>query len=435
MRPVQLAAVLFSLALIAHAEGANPRLVPISEGWAKNSVNAVVFRRNSIVSHEGTQYVAFYDADARVTLAKRRLDSTDWEIATTQYRGKATDAHNSISLMVDGEGYLHVSWDHHGNPLRYCMSVKPGSLELTDKLSMTREQESKVTYPEFYRLPSGDLLFFYRDGGSGRGNLLMNHYGTESKRWTQRQPLLIDGEGERNAYWQVCTDDLGTVHLSWVWRDTGNIATNHDLGYARSLDEGRTWQTSAGKPQALPITIANADYAARIPTGRELMNTTSMCADSAGRPYLVNYWRPEGSKVPQYHVVYHDGQGWNTQQITQRIAPFSLSGGGTKAIPISRPQIVADNRGEKSRAYMLFRDVERGSRVSLAICDDLQRNEWRIEDLTDFSVGMWEPSYDTELWRREKQLHVYVQRVGQGDGEKTENIAPQMVSVLEWSPE
>jgi hypothetical protein len=33
---------------------------------------------------------------------------------------------------------------------------------------------NRVTYPEFHALPGGDLLFLYRDGGSGGGNLAMN---------------------------------------------------------------------------------------------------------------------------------------------------------------------------------------------------------------------------------------------------------------------
>ncbi|MFH1719601.1 MAG: alpha-L-fucosidase [Planctomycetota bacterium] len=63
------------VATLLNATGAteNPRMVPVANGWAKNSVNAVVFRRNSVVTHEDTQYVAFYDEDANVVLAKRTL--------------------------------------------------------------------------------------------------------------------------------------------------------------------------------------------------------------------------------------------------------------------------------------------------------------------------------------------------------------------------
>jgi len=38
------------------------------------------------------------------------------------------------------------------------------------------------------------------------------------------------------AYWKMCTDSGGTLHLSWVWRETGDVATNHDMAYAKSSD-------------------------------------------------------------------------------------------------------------------------------------------------------------------------------------------------------
>jgi len=411
-----------------------PRTIPVGKGWAKSCVNANILRYNSVVSHEGDQYVAYYAEDGFVVLAKRKLDSEKWEIRETPYKGNVRDAHNSISIMIDGEGYLHMSWDHHVHPLRYCRSTSPGSLELTEKMSMTGKKENRVTYPEFYRLADGNLLFLYRDGGSGDGNLMMNHYSTKSQEWTRRQDAFINGEGKRNAYWQMCIDTRGTIHISWVWRESGDVATNHDMGYAKSEDGGKTWKKSNGETYKLPITAGNAEYAARIPQGHELINTTGMTADGRGRPYIVTYWRPEGTKVPQYHLIHHDGSTWHTSQMSERKTTFSLSGGGTKRIPISRPRIVVDSGGTSDKAYMLFRDLERGDRVSVAICDDLSNPKWRFKDLTDSSVGMWEPSHDTELWNRSKVLHVYVQKVGQGDGGRTEDVPPSQVSILEWKP-
>ena len=167
-----------------------------------------------------------------------------------------------------------------------------------------------------------------------------------------------------------------------------------------------------------------------------------MCADSLGRPYIATYWgnpptrsRLETPESPQYHVVYFDGEQWQEQQVSHRVTPFSLSGGGTLRIPISRPQIVADANDGIDRAYMIFRDEERDNRVSVAICNDLSEGEWSIEDLTDFSVGQWEPTYDTELWRTTKELHLLVQNVGQGNSETTEDIPPQMINILEWIPD
>lgn len=423
--------VLFTMAQRAE----QVRVIPVAEGWAANSVNAVVFRKNSLVSFGDTQYIAFYNNQRYVVLAKRKLGSEQWQLQQTPFQGNATDAHNMISIMVDGDGFLHVSWDHHNNPLRYARSVSPGSLMLTEKMPMTGKLETKVSYPEFYQLSNGNLLFFYRDGGSGQGNLVINHYETKTKTWKQLHSNLIDGEGQRNAYWQACVDSKGTIHISWVWRESPDVASNHDLCYARSTNGGVSWEKSTGEKYMLPITAATAEIAASIQQKSELINQTSMFADENGQPYIATYWREQGSSVPQYHLVFKEKGKWCTQNLQFRQSAFSLSGAGSKKIPIARPQIVAWQNKGKLAAALVFRDEERGSGISVAVNNNLKKNNWRIKDLYLESVGSWEPTYDTELWKEKKELHLFVQKVVQVDAEGLSNTPPQMIKVLEWKPE
>jgi beta-glucanase (GH16 family) len=421
--------------LLGSALGARAQTIsPVGLGWAKNNVNGAIFRKNSVVSQGQSQYVAYYDSAGYVTLAKRQLPAGPWQVQRTDYKGNVKDAHNVISLMADGAGYLHLSFDHHNNPLRYCRSTAPSALTMGPLEPMTGAQEQKVSYPEFYRYPSGDLLFMYRDGGSGNGNLVLNRYDVKTKKWTRLHDVLIDGQGQRNAYWQACLDARGTIHVSWVWRESPNVASNHDMAYARSTDGGRTWQKSTGEKYALPITEATAEYAARIPQNSELINQTTITADAAGTPYIASYWRPQGTQVPQYQLVYLQGKQWQTAQISQRTTPFSLSGVGTKKIPISRPQLLVATQKGKTAAYLLFRDAERQDRASVLQCPDLTKKQWTAADLTTTSVGNWEPSYDTERWKKESVLSLFVQRTGQGDGETLENLPPQPVQVLDWTP-
>jgi hypothetical protein len=81
--------------------------------------------------------------------------------------------------------------------------------------------------------------------------------------------------------------------------------------------------------------------------------------------------------------------------------------------------------------FYIFRDEERGSCVSIAHATDLAISQWTITDLTDFSVDAWEPSHDTELWKKQRKLHLFVQHTRQEDGERMAEIEPQMVYVLE----
>jgi hypothetical protein len=424
--------LLFLFLFLIGITGYPQKLVPAGKrGYSQTSVNTAIFRKNSIVTHNGIQYIAFYDENGYLTLGKRELGNTQWTFYLSQYKGNCEDAHNVISIMVDGEGFLHVAFNHHGSSLNYCRSLRPGSLILGNKEIMVGRDETEVTYPEFYRLTNGDLIFVYRSGGSGRGNLIMNRYEAKTKTWRRVQDVLIDGENERNAYWQLYVDNVNTIHLSWVWRETPDVATNHDLCYARSRDGGATWEKSDGEKYRLPITAENAEYVWHIPQDSELINQTGMCADKNGNPYIATYWRDRESTVPQYRLVWFDGETWHMQQVFERKTPFTLKGGGTKRIPISRPQLVIDNERGKNNLYYIFRDEERGDKVSLASTRDLEKGIWETRDLTDFSVGAWEPTYDTELWREEHKLHLFVQHTDQGDGEKTGLLSPQPVYILE----
>lgn len=387
----------------------------IGNGWSSNSVNVVKFRKHALTTHGNYQFVGYYNDSSYLVLGKRKLHSKNWTTQTTNYKGNTKDAHNSISLTVDGNGYLHVSWDHHNTKLRYAKSKMPLSLELGEELIMTGSQEDKVTYPEFYNLPNGNLLFFYRSGASGRGNMVINSYDILSEKWTQLHSNLIDGENTRSAYWQACVDTKGTVHVSWVWRETWDVETNHDMCYARSNDGGKTWEKSTGEKYQLPITLASAEYAWKIPQKSNLINQTSMTTDAFGNPFIASYWNE--NDLTQYQIVYLDAGHWKKVNSGFRNTTFELGGGGTKKIPISRPDILIDNTKNNTLVYLLFRDEERGNKVSLAYSNLEKFTFWNVIDLSKSSVGEWEPNYDISLWNKKKKLHIFTQNVTQIDGE------------------
>lgn len=412
--------MVFSLVLAASLGAQADKLTPVGEGYCRTSVNAAVFRGSSLVSNDSVQYISYYDPEGYVVVGKRQLGTDRWKTQRTRWKGNVTDAHNVISIGLDGDGILHMSFDHHGHPLRYCRATAPGSLEFGPLEPMVSRDEQDVTYPEFYTMPDGGLIFAYRSGASGRGNLILNRYDIAERKWHRIHDLIIDGQGQRNAYWQMFVGPSGEIHLSWVWRETWLVETNHDLCYARSVDGGLTWTRSDGSAYTMPITIENAETAWKIPQNSELINQTAMTADAGGNPYIATYWREQGDPIPQYRLVWHDGREWHMTRVGNRSTPFSLSGGGTKMIPVSRPRIVSDGK----TAHYIFRDAERGSRVSIASTDSLGKEEWTVRDVTDFSVDAWEPSLDINLWNNYRRLNLFVQTVHQGDGERTVDAEP-----------
>ncbi len=408
------------------------KIIPIAPGWARSSVNASIFRMNSVTSRGGVQFAAFYDSTGAMILAKRRLGSDKWKMLRTPYRGNVRDAHNAISIAVDGDGFLHAAWDHHGQPLNYARGIHPMSLELSAPIPMTCRNESCVTYPQFVNLPGGGLLFLYRDGASGNGNVMLNRYDLEDRNWTPVRHPLIDGQGERNAYVNsLVVDKNGGWHISWCWRETQDVATNHDILYAHSTDQGGKWLTSSGLACRLPLVSRKVEEACAVPEGSDLINQTTMAVDGKNRPLIASYWRGAGDKAPQFRLVWHDGLAWRVSPVGKRTLDFQLAGGGTKRVPVSRPLVLA---GPEDAVVVVFRDAERGGGVSAAISRDVWRSEWRIFDVHPSPAGQWEPTCDFAVWKSRRRLHLFFQAVGQGDAETMEDIAPQPVSILEWDP-
>lgn len=409
-------------------------LLVAENGWAKNTVNTVVFRKNSLASYKDVQYIAFYDDNQFLVLGKRKFKSPVWQLHQTPYKGDATDAHKSVSIMVDGDGYLHVAWNQHNNALHYAIAKSPGSLELSAILPMLGKNDQKVTYPEFYRLSNGDLFFFYRDGGSGNGNLVMNRYHLKAKRWERIQSNLIDGEGLRNAYWQLAVDQKDNIHISWVWRESPNVASNHDVCYAVSKDGGVTWQKSTQENYQLPINAKQAEYIAKVPQNSSLINQTSMCVSAKGEVFIATYWQGADERKPRYKIIDNVNGGWKTTSLDVHQSDFSLGGQGTKKIPISRPQIITWTKNNTTHIGLVFRDNAQGSKIMLAQAGVHELDKWKTTALSNKSYGDWEPTFDTLRWQRENVLDLFAQHTEQVDGEGLADSKTSAVEIVEWKP-
>lgn len=406
--------------------------------FAGSSINVVAGNRQPLVSHGEFQFVGFYDDDGRLMLGRREHGTDAWETVPTGYRADVADAHNTVSLGVDGDGYLHVAWNHHNVPLHYVRSVAPHSLELGEREAMLGADESRVTYPQFFPLPEGDLLFLYRDGGSGDGSLVLNRYDRRERNWRRVQDRLIDGEGERSAYWDLTVDVSGTLHLAWNWRETPDVASNHDLAYARSSDGGQSWTRSDGSAYVMPITASTAEYALRISQGSNLMNPPAVAADASGQPYIANYWSSQEGVVPRFHIVLHDGDaGWRVLEGPEAAEPFTLSGMGTKRPPWSRAVLLVKGLGDAAQAHLVYRNDAEGQRVmaaSLPVPEGI--DGFRVRALTADAVGAWEPTFDPVRWREAGELNLLLQQVEQrdGDDQRAASVPGSPIGILQWTP-
>jgi hypothetical protein len=226
-------------------------------------------------------------------------------------------------------------------------------------------------------------------------------------------------------------DKNDILHMSWVWRETGDVATNHDMCYARSADGGLTWQSSDGKAYSIPVNAENAEYAMRIPQKSDLINQTSMTADDESHPYIATYFQDEKDPAPHVYIIYHDGENWDKLKVGHRTLDFDLSGGGTRSIPISRPVVLHSDRSGSLRLHVIYRDEEYDDKACLKTLELGKASDWKTTILTETGLDRWEPTFDTELWKEKGILNLFIQKVGQGSGEKAVEMPPTMIRVLE----
>ena len=148
--------------------------IPMAPVWSGHPVNF------AIETVDGWQYVAFYDAERRMTVAQRSLDSTNWKFRRLP-SVLDWDSHCHVVMAVDSSGFVHVSGNMHGQRLVYFKSTRPHDITTFEQPGMVGSREKRVTYPLFFRGVDDRLLFQYRDGGSGNGAQILNAYETENR--------------------------------------------------------------------------------------------------------------------------------------------------------------------------------------------------------------------------------------------------------------
>jgi len=392
--------------------------IVLSEAWAGNTVNTVIFRHHGIFSYGSEQYTAFYVDNKTLRLAQRSLNTDEVIFSDISGNFDIKDAHNSISLGMDREGYIHISYDHHGTELKYRRSINPYSINgFTDEMEMTGHREMKVTYPTFL-MPIADepLQLLYRDGNHQKGAAYIKRYSESEQCWYDVDSAILAGDTNQpwtsNAYWNhPVHDSEGNGHLSFIWR-THHIGdqqqiNNMNICYAKTFDNGKSWYSSNNQPFKLPITQVNAEVVWPLPPASNLINQTSMATDSQNRPHIVFYANDENGIV-QYQHLWFDGNKWQQQVISNRTSGFDLCGGGTLRIPISRPEIVID---KQDNVFVIYRGDLTGDCMA-ALCLKAPHyiyHQVNQQILYPEPLGLAEPVIDRLRWQQEQVLSVLLQ--------------------------
>lgn len=330
-----------ALAAFSHSSAAPLSDSSVGVAWAGHPVTF------ALLTERDHQFVAYYDAERHIAVAGRRLGTDAWTVVRPEGaphpRAKRLttvtewDSHNYLALALDRAGHLHLSGNMHNDPLVYFRSAKPFDVASLVRLDrMTGQREQRVTYPVFFKTAAGDLLFRYRDGGSGDGADLYNRYDTDTRAWSRLLDVpLLDGQRRRNAYAlpPVLGPD-GRFHLVWMWRDTPGAATNHTLSYARS-DDFVHWEKSDGTPLPLPITLDAAEVIDPVPAQRGLINMTfALGFDARRRPVAIYHRYDEAGRSQAYAARPPENSAasagpWLARRVSDWDFRWQFGGGGS----------------------------------------------------------------------------------------------------------
>ncbi|CAL9599182.1 hypothetical protein SUDANB58_05400 [Streptomyces sp. enrichment culture] len=289
-------------------------------------VNNNSFQKNGLLTYKGHQYAVWYTADRNAVVGRRALGTGAWQTVKVGHTLRYDDSHNVISMGVSKlDGRLHLNMDSHSDGFTYVKSVAglvddPSGHSWTasrfgpprstlDGLALT----SRFTYPQFIATPEGRLQLSYRAGVSGDGRNALAEYDGEKwtalGEWTDSTGTYTSEHGSstaRNMYLHgIDYDRGGRLHAFFTWREqngavmcaSGGI-TNHDTGYVRSDDRGRTWRNDAGAVVGVtggPDRVRVSDAGLVVdPLGPDhsLMNQESQSTDSAGRPHAIISYVP-----------------------------------------------------------------------------------------------------------------------------------------------
>lgn len=328
--------------------------VDVARVWAGHPVGF------SLVTDGNRQFVAFYDAERFMTVGVRGLDEDTFDLVRLP-RQTGWDSHNSIAMTIDDDGFLHLSGDMHASPLLYFRTQKPGDVHTFEQMDeMVGPDETRVTYPRFFRGARNELLFTYRQGGSGNGEQTYNRYDHETQTWQRLLDTpLVSGEGRKNAYLHGPTRGPdGFFHLAWIWRETPDCSTNHHISYARSRDLV-TWEKGDGGKLALPITFGSGAVVDPVePGGGAINGNVKVGFDSKERPVISYHKFDDAGNTQVYNARLEDG-AWKIYQTSHWDHRWWFEGRGSIVFKVRVGNVRVAGEGRLSQTFSHF---EYGSR-------------------------------------------------------------------------
>lgn len=170
------------------------------------------------------------------------------------YGPPANDVHNTPSMTIDSQGYLHVLVGTHGQPFPYTRSLKANDAQSGWTEPVLTGEGLSQTYIGLVCGPDDTLHAVFRLWQRGQAPFPSSHYAAlayqrkpPGKPWEAPRILIVPPLSEYSVYYhRLSIDHRGRLFLSYDYWSTHWFYRNDQPGNRRTLimspDGGGTWK-------------------------------------------------------------------------------------------------------------------------------------------------------------------------------------------------
>ena len=337
--------------------------VVAGSGSANSSVglNTATISGSNAFTYNGQQYLCYYDPSdpPRPLFLVRNLNNG----AVRFYDPKlpaisSDDPHRVCAIAVDVNGYIHLSYGQHANPLTYYRSNSPGNPgSFTAHSMLGGTPETEVTYPFFIVNGStGALYFTFRYGVAGNGDQYFYSYNPMNFSWsaapgTGRAGLVIHDMPNPSSPYLNGTpkwDSAGRLWFNWQEFDGSAAHDQYLMGWT-----GTSFVTPAGARQAIPATSSNISPVLSISTDAGLVDQNEFAIGADG-VFFIPYQRNDANGVAQIWVAENSSGSFVEHQLTSLTSNINKVCGAGATGCSSNAEAFTSSSGN---TYVVYTDV------------------------------------------------------------------------------
>lgn len=280
--------------------------------------------------------------------------------------------HNNPSVIVDGDGYIHVFTSMHVNLLRYFKSSAPFDVSnMVDATFGYPDVDWTYTYPTVARGPDGDVYVMMRRSNRTTVNDtkrpgVVYRYRLASKTWERYAPVAE--ANNRSIYPDDMMAFADGLHLLFQWAPYPSSAVRHVGEYGVIGTDGLI-RSKGGTQYLMPVAQGQLAYKPLAPgenagsgTGLTIgIQSAKFAFNGSTLSHIVYRFRtvddPTGTYFSKFgvYVATWNGTAW----VEELIAYVPPETGNTSAA------LAATVQGAKKRVYFSIEYVSGGNPVAV----------------------------------------------------------------------